>query len=421
MTQKHIVATNSIARIGRESTFGTTATNMRRIALNGPQEPLGAAKTEMLPVMDASPYQHDSKSPVRGVQMGSPVKFSVNVKRLAARLDATAASGAYPAVTDAGALSHQILLDHWFGGSRVNQGSTVAASPSPGVGGFSVASGHGSRFAVGQVIIVNGLPRVVKTISTDALTIHPDLPTAPSADDAVLNTFTFFRAESHEQTFSFEHAHAEASTAETQRRGRGCYGQCAWSAEIGKVPTLAFEGVSTAHDGPGDLSLTVADAADDMGAAIRWDGICYFFEGTSNPTAAVVESFEVTMGNKWSTPRCGSGVETVNGVVQTGGRENTPKVKLRVRHDSAQHTAFTAGTVRDLLVFTQAGSGSAQRWVGWYFPRLEVVSEPMAEAKDGLVWTTVECEARPNTTVAGSPLGSSSTDLMRSPALYFQG
>ena len=92
-----------------------------------------------------------------------------------------------------------------------------------------------------------------------------------------------------------------------------------------------------------------------------------------------------------------------------------------VRHDADQHTAFAAGTVRDLLLFTQAGSGSAQRLVGWYFPRAEIVEEPTSEAKDGLMYTKLVLVAKPNTTVAGSPISSSSTDLMRSPCILFLG
>lgn len=421
MTQKNVLAATSIARIGRESTFGTTSSNMKRIALNGPQNPLGESKREMLPVNDASPYQHDFKSPVQGLQMGSPAKFTVDVKRIRNRLVAGAASADYPAVDSADALSHQILLEHWLGGCHVERGSTVAASPAPAAGAFTVATGHGGRFVEGQIIIINGLPRVVTDVTSDAVTIRPDLPAAPSAGDVVLNTFTFYRAESHTQTLTLEHAFAEASTAETQRRGRGMYGQCGWTAEMGKIPTLAFDGVSTAHDGPGDLSLSVVDAVDDMGAQIRWDGIAYLFDGTTNPSHVCVESSKVTCGNKWATPRCGSGVETVNGAVMVGGREGPPRVELMVRHDADQHTAYTAGTVRDLLLFTQAGSGSAQRLVGWYFPRAEIVEEPTSEAKDGLMYTKLVLVAKPNTTVAGSPLGASSTDLMRSPCILFLG
>lgn len=421
MTQKNIVHAAQIARIGRESTFGTTSSNMKRLALNSAQQPLGESKREMLGVNDASPYQHDFKSPIKGLQLGSPVKFTVDVKRIRNRLVADAASADYPAVDGPDALSHQVLLDHWLGGSRVERGSTVAASPSPGVGGFTVASGHGSRFAKGQVIIINGLPRIVTDVSTDTLTIYPDLPAAPAPNDVVLNTFTFYRAESHTQTFTLEHAYAETGTPETQRRGRGCYGQCAWTAEVGKIPTLAFDGVSTAHDGPGDLSLSVVDAADDMGAQIRWDGIAYLFDGSSAPTHVCVESSKITVPNKWATPRCGSGVETVNGVVMVGGREGPPKIELMVRHDADQHTAFTAGTVRSLLLYTQAGSGSSQRMVGWWFPRVEITEEPTSEAKDGLVYTKLSLTAKPNTIVAGSPISSTSTDLMRSPCVYFLG
>ena len=162
--------------------------------------------------------------------MGSPVKFTCEVKAVPARL--TSSATPYDA-SNASALSHTILCDHWLGGLHVAAGSTVAASPSPAVGGCTVGSGHGSRFVVGQIVLINGYARTITAVSTDALTWTPDLPSAPSASDAVLNTYSFYRAEAQTQSLTIETAYYESGTPASQRRARGTVGQCAWSAEMG--------------------------------------------------------------------------------------------------------------------------------------------------------------------------------------------
>ena len=73
MTVKNILADQIIARIGRESTYGTTATNMKRIALSGRQQPLGQQAVEMLQSEDLGLYRHDANAPVRGLGFGADV------------------------------------------------------------------------------------------------------------------------------------------------------------------------------------------------------------------------------------------------------------------------------------------------------------------------------------------------------------
>lgn len=86
------------------------------------------------------------------------------------------------------------VLESILGGyTSPGAGSTVAGSPSPSTTGFTVASGHGSRFQPGGHVWVDvggTVPEwnVVKTVSTDALTFAWAFSSAPSSSAVVLNS-----------------------------------------------------------------------------------------------------------------------------------------------------------------------------------------------------------------------------------------
>lgn len=413
MAQINLLADQIICRVGRESTYQTTASTMVRMALSGRQRPLGDSTVQMLASKDLGLYRHDPNAPIRGLEMGSPVKFTCEVKAVPARLT----SSATPANASSGsALSHTILCDHWLGGLHVAAGSTVAASPSPAVGGCTVASGHGSRFVVGQVLIINGYARTVASVSTDAITWTPDLPSAPTAGDAVLNTYSFYRAEAQTQSLTVETAYYETGTPASQRRARGVVGQCAWSAEMGQLATLAFDGMASSTDGPGDLSITVTEAADDMGASIRWDGVVDLFaaSSTTNPTHTCVRSVKVTVPNKWTTVRCGSDENTVTAAVATGGREDPITVEMVTRFDADYYTGFTSDTIYRAFCYTAQGTGTSQRFDGFHFPALALAKPPVEQEIDGLIYVTLSFVALQSTITSGS-------DIARSPLVYFKG
>ena len=358
-------------------------------------------------------YRHDPNAHIAGLELDAPAKLTVALKAFPTRLTSAATPAA---VTDSGALSHQILYDHWLGDSRVAAGSTVAVTPLPSVSGCTVATGHGSRFAVGQVVIINGEPRVIQSISTDAITWAPDLSAAPSSGDAVLNTWCFYRAEAQTQSLTIETAYLETGTPESQKRARGVVGQCAWSAEMGQIGTVAFDGKASSTDGPGDLSLSVSDVADDMGSIIRWDGVAYLQAAatTTAPTHVCVRSIKPDVKNKWTWVRCGSDENTINSAVATGGREDPIMFELTLRYDASMFTAFEAGTVYRLLAYTVQGSGSSQRFLGWHAPALVIDETPTENVVEGLVYLTVKMRALQSTTTSGS-------DLARSPAVLFAG
>lgn len=413
MTQRNLLTHRRFLRIGRESSFATTATDMLALLVkDGPL--LGGLTTEMLARMDLSVYQHANQAPVAGLERGGPVQFSVDLKALATRLDGAASAPA--AVTASSALSHQVLLDHWLGGSGNGRGSDVVSSTNSSI---DVTGGHGSRFAVGQpIIVIDGSGgyqvRRITSIATDTLNVSPDWSSNPSAGHDVLNAQYFYREESHTQTLTVEQATGgDQGTPEAQRRARGTYGQCAWTAQIGAIPTLAFSAQSAAHDGPGDLSIPTTAQTDDMGAPLVWQGESYWWSGSTAPSHTCTTEVGITVENQWTVNPCGGNASGIGSVVMTGGRTAPVRVQLKTLFDAAHWTAFSSGTERSLLLITSRGSGSSQRFAGWLFPRVVIVAEPQETPRDRLQDVTVELLA-----LMPSDAGST-TALARSPAIFF--
>jgi hypothetical protein len=412
-----------VALVGRESTAGTTATSMRPLRLEGEQLPLGDTSTEMLANERSSAYQHDAAAMVKGLQRRSPVKLAMVAKYAPVQLSTNVTAPV--AITNAAALSQELVLEHWLGGRVASTGSLVDGASST-VNDIDVTAGHGSRFTVGQMAIfyVAGVPvpRQITAINTDSLVIYPDLSTAPAAAQVVLGSRTFHRAEAHTQTLTVEAANTESGTPAAQQRGRMVRGQCAWTAEIGQRAMLAFDGVSQAHD-LGNLSIAYTDVADDMGADVVWQGASYLWSAavTTAPTAVCIEKLTVTVPNTWREQACLSGTEGAAGVVMTGGR-TPPTVEITMRWDSqgaAMMTGYTAGTEYSLLAFATRGSTTAQTWAGWFAGRMAFDAEPTRTVVDGEVMVVCKFRCLANTLAAGSPLSSSSTDAERSPILFF--
>ena len=409
--------------VGRESTAGTTATSMRPLIVEGSQMPLGDTSTEMLAVERNSPYQHDAAAMVHGLQRKSPVKLAMVAKYTTAQLNA--AASAPVAITNAAALSQELILEHWLGGRVGAQGSVIDGAGSTDTI-LDVTAGHGSRFTAGQMAVfyVAGVPAVrqITSVSTDALTIYPSLSAAPAAAQVVLGSRTYHRAEAHTQTLTVEAAHTQSGTPDAQQRGRMVRGQCAWAAEIGQRATLAFDGVSQAHD-IGNLSIATAVVADDMGADVVWQGASYLWDSSvaTAPSAVCIEKLTVTIPNSWREQACLSGVEGASGVVMTGGR-TPPTVEITMRWDimgATMMAGYAAGTTYSLLAYATRGSSTSQRWAGWFAGVMAFDAEPTRVDIDGEVMVVAKFRCLANTHAAGSPLGSSSTDAQRSPIVYF--
>ena len=412
-----------IVRVGRESTPGTTATNLLNLLVEGEQLPLGDSAREMLAVERSSVYQHDAAAMVQGLQRKSPCKLALVAKYPPSQLGALATAPA--AITASTALSQELILEHWLGGRVAGRGSTVVSSADART--VTVTATHGARFTAGMMAVfyVAGAPHVrqITAIATDTLTVYPDLPASPATGQAILGSRTYHRAEAHTQTLTVEAANAESGTPAGQQRGRMVRGQCAWSAEIGARAMLAFDGVSQAHD-LGDLSIPYTVVADDMGADVVWQGASFLFPSgatAASPTATCIEKLTVAIPNTFREQACLSGVEGAAGVLMTGGR-TPPTIETTQRWDVAGASimaAFAAGTTYTILAYATRGATTAQAWEGWFAAVMAFDGEPTRVNVDGEVMVVAKWRCLANTTAAGAPLGASSTDATRSPIVHF--
>jgi hypothetical protein len=149
MTWENVSKRNGIVWMGRESTFGTAASNMIALLNRAdPPWPNAGATQQMIGRQDSLTSRRAYQTPVKGMKSGSPVALSVDVKPTSGRLNAAASPVAF---SNASALSHQLLWRAAMGGELTPAaGTTVDSYSAPDV---TVASGHGSRFAVGQWLL----------------------------------------------------------------------------------------------------------------------------------------------------------------------------------------------------------------------------------------------------------------------------
>jgi hypothetical protein len=427
MTQRHILTKTQAAFVGLEPSFGTPPASPRRLFLRGDANPLATLTRDHLARADASVYQHANQSDILGLKSGS-VKLSFDAKHL---IDPLVAAATPPAAADAGALSHQVVLHHCFGTSHVAAGGVIHATTPATTTVLTLATGQGARFMEGTVCFphINGadVPRIVRAVTGDAITVWPPLPSAPAAGQLVLNSFSFARAEAHDSTLGIATLHTQQGAPETQRVAYGVTGQIAWTAEVRKNPMWAFDGALTGWDDGGDLSLPDDDASDDMGPAFVWDPQLFLFDNVlgaalaAAPTAVNAVKTMVAVPNTFTSVVSGAAVEGVVAKVMTGGRDAPATFEVVTRFDRAYELAYEAETRFSAMLYGATGSGNARRRCVWFFPNLSFTAKPDRTNDGGLVYSALKFKALPNTIVAGSPLGASSTDFMRSPVVYAQG
>jgi len=183
-------------------------------------------------------YAHGMSLQVLGPRRGSTLSFTVPLFTTG-----TLANASTTSLTRA-ASAGLLLLDMAFGGLRGGQaGSTVATGIS--AAGFTVASGHGSRFAAGGALMrvaTNGRTemREIRTVSTDTITLEQGFSETPSASDVIYNCVTVYPDRKASPT-SMQFL-AEGEEADDYWRLSGCM-PASISLELGygSIPSIRYE------------------------------------------------------------------------------------------------------------------------------------------------------------------------------------
>lgn len=317
---------------------------------------------------------------------------------------------------------HEAILGGYQGG----QGSTVAASPSPTTTAFSVASGHGSRFAEGQIISVaiSGVdyPCVITDISTDALTVWPALPSAPSASAAVYNSQTVYCDEGDESSLQF--------LWETWRdRGniwllRGCQGDLSFNLQRNGLLTWSSNQRAAIYEHDDEITTPQGGGAL---AAATYDGSgpIWGFEGgfhfgpsaSSTRTLIRAVEFSLTPGVSWQAAEDYAGTEGIG-----EWERNVPvdgiTAELTILKNAGDgtyelyHDAFKAGTYYGGLWWVGAAAGSG---LAIAVPTCQIMSAP-----ESAEWNGMEAIKLSLLVKESSLTGAVATTLQRSPFVAAQ-
>lgn len=412
MTWSNLNKRNGITRIGVETTFGTTATNMKALLIRSdPPWPNAGATQKMLPRMESLTSRRGYQTPVKGMKSGSPVTLAVDVKPVTTRLNASATPVAF---SHANALSHQILWRAAMGAELTPAaGSTVASYSAPDL---DVDTGHGSRFVVGQWIgveLTGGLSvHQVTAISTDTLTLQPPLPASPAGSEVVRNLFNYYPGEDDTTTFTVDHAPIESGSAEAQSRGRGCVFSPELTITFGEVPMLTLTGTSADHDGPADLSLSQSAVTDDMSAPFAFDvssgnGAVWLASSlASAPSASLIVTAKLTYPRQWQEIPGAGGVSSLAAVKEVAGPQQPIQVELELRGGTAEVTAFASMTSRHLVLYSLSSTTAASaRVVGYHIPNAVPAAPPTVQINGELAFCRMTLTAQRNT-LATTEIGS---------------
>lgn len=350
-------------------------------------------------IMDASLYMHDDQAPTFGLKSWT-WKPSILVRPSTTRLNAAASPSTPP----------NLIPLKGILGQYVAAGSTVEASPSPTATGFTVASGHGARFRVNQIIIVNGEWTVITGISTDALTLGIALSDAPSASDVVYNTYNFWPDPANAQSMAFQHFKHDS---DQQYKLFGGTGGVEFSLDHDKNIMLAYNLRGKNHE-RGALSISVDYAADTQGSPFNFSlGECCLVDPTATVrTLSTVEKFTVKIEDTMDFVKEVTGASSASARQghTTTYRKASKKfatVTIRHRYDPDAVTTWQAQTtLRFVMAFSQ-GSGTSRRWFAIHMPRCRIIGSPKEPADNSRSWTEF--------TLCSAIDATATTDFARSP------
>lgn len=425
MTWSYLNKNTQKTTLGAEATFGTIATTNLEVFLSDPADPLGKSSRKMLENNDTRRYRRDYVNPVAGLQNESPVELSVYLKGLVARLDKDATPVAF---NNASALSHQLVHRAMWGAELTPAaGSLVVSSSGTPVDAITVTTGQGSRFVEGQVIIVETSVgwevRRVKDVTGDVVTVIPPCAGTPvDTTGKVLNAYNYYLDETMDtQSFSVQHTYVESAGVSTQRKALGCTFSGSMDLKVGEVPVVKLTGKSATHTNPADLSITTADATDDMGSCLVWEPAGFFTSTlTAAPGAPDITEVTFNLNREWQDVP-GVGVEGLQKRIESTSRGKPVEVTLKGVTGTGLFTAFDANTTYSLCLYVESGTGANARFAGVYFPSLVMVEEPVFEPIGELVGWSAKFRANKAVDIDAAPSSASSTALMLTNAIFFNG
>lgn len=388
--------------VGVESTFGTAATTafVQHVA--------GSAQAKL----SQTELQHNAASArlfkeyatLLGLKSGdSGISFGVHAKPASAALNAAAS----PTTPYLGTLIKALMGGEYSAaGSTCASGATSTSVP--------VQTGHGSRFRVGTVVMIQVgsalYARAITAIATDTLTVWPALPSSPSSTNLVINSYSYFLTEANTQSLTVEHTYTTPSSdAQTvQRRLLGCTGGMSFSVGSDSLAQFGFD-LKAADWSFGSLSVGTGVGTETMADPIPVTNATIYLQPAATTTDTEYKVAELTgsMNLGMTHLKRLGGVQGTHGVARMGGRDSA-EFSLKFLEDLDRYTEWNARTILRMLATFQVGSGTSARAVSLFANAVQIVGNPEPSEQGGFLYRTAKVRPVLDTslavdTAAGSP------------------
>jgi hypothetical protein len=305
--------------------------------------------------------------------------------------------------------SLQTLLGTALGGSYSAAGSTTAAGCTTTV--LNVQGGHGARFRAGTAIMVAGTGRggrnemsVIRSISTDAITLEIALTNAPPASRAVYNSYTAYVDPAATQTLQ---ALLTGDATADVFIALGLAGGITFSdlLQTDNPARVMFALAGASWDDDVDtLAAATYDGADPLGTAEEVE-ICWEDHGTQTRSLISCSALDVVPGVTW-THLYARGNADVDHCDRVRLTKVEPTASLTSDVDADFLADYEAQAVKMLTVMNGRTAGSS--WC-LCIPRCVISAPPPRAIHGEQTANTIQIAAREN------DAGDASTALMRSP------
>lgn len=390
--------------VSEESAFCTPGTERRCYPISDSIEvELTQAEIDVKNLRTA-PF--DALDPVKGFK-GGTVKMGFYIQPPPTVLTTGAT------VDDDAACPFAVVARCIFGGESAFAGTTVLAA-SGAVGGFTTATGHGSRFPAGQLCLVTDpapgtglIPARVLSRASDVITFYPSASGALADDSPVINLRTFYPSNTNAKTLSVAVCAAQDPTH--QARLLGCTGSMEIKMEREGLAQIMVDLQAASWVDWGALGLSIADAADPMMAPLSCRNAVLYFQSTATTTRAnyPVDSFnaKLNFGNKHINTLTG-GTEGKRSAARIDGLTDAfAEITLTFSLDHVPDATWWAARTKltCMLWFQYDDANNARRSIVVDLAKAMVVGKPKhAKGSDGLIKTTVTLRAKRDTSTTGT-------------------
>lgn len=404
MSQSNEITTTGATWVGVESTPGTTPGSMTRIYPNA-----GGERDEQQPALQDGALQ----ASLLAVRAGSVKAYKTCSNKMA--FSARAPTAQADAASTPTQSWQGMLLEALLGGQSMHAGSAIVAGSTSTV--VNVTVGHGSRFNVGDVILVGvaGTLEVarIKSISTDAITLCFALSGAPAAGQLVIATAGYYPTETNTTTLAWQHARAQNSAS--QWTHNMLTGAISFETSRGALLGFSTDLKGGNWTGPSSQSLSVTTASIGMTAPFANVGAFQLFQpvATTTRTHVVIESVSLTVNTGMEhVTDVGGTTEGLVGAIRTSFDAS---LELMVRHDDAWRSSWDPTAAYQFVYCCYQGSGTTRRAAGFI---LDGTLEELPAYTNG---SNNRGMTRVRLTALGGAMSSVNTDQARSPFLWFMG